>query len=157
MYIYVFGLRQLQPASRRDRTPAPAHALREARWRLCRKHSGVPRSRVSLPKTCTERLWRRQRRRARFQSGSTSSSPPRDIFSIPLPLFYSPRREAVIIRYIMFYSLSFRTGIRLDFLPNECVLPRISPQPTCTYLRTIQQNLCLRVRADLHTLYSISA
>ena len=40
------------------KTPAPAHALRKARWRLCRKHSGIPRSRVRLPKTCTEWIWR---------------------------------------------------------------------------------------------------
>ena len=75
MYIYVFGLRQLQPASRRDRTPAPAHALREARWRLCRKHSGVPRSRVSLPKTCAEWLWRMTEER--------SSVPVRQHFVLP--------------------------------------------------------------------------
>ena len=55
------------------------------------------------------------------------------------------------------YSLSFRTEIHLDFLPNECVLPRILPQTTCTYLLTTQQNLCPRVRAGLHTLYSVSA
>ena len=51
--------------------------------------------------TCAKMaMEKRQRRRARSQSGSTSSSlmPPR---SIPLPLFYSPRREAVIICYII--------------------------------------------------------
>ena len=123
MYIYVFGLRQLQPASRRDRTPAPAHALREARWRLCRKHSGVPRSRVSLPKTCTERLWRRQRRRARFQSGSTSSSSIAIPITIHLPLFYSPRREAVTTRYIMFIPCPFGQGYASIFsLMNACYL-----------------------------------
>ena len=44
-----------------------------------------------------KRLWKNnQRRRARSQSGSTSSSLMRDTFFIALPLFYSPRREAVI-------------------------------------------------------------
>ena len=46
-------------------TPAHSHAHtnRAVRWRLCRKHTGVPRSRVSLPKTCArKRLWRKSRR-----------------------------------------------------------------------------------------------
>ena len=37
------------------------HTHKNARWRLCRKHSGVPRSRGSLPKTCTERDYREDR------------------------------------------------------------------------------------------------
>ena len=37
-----------------DKTRMPAHTLRKARWRLCQKHSGVPRSRVSLPKPTQE-------------------------------------------------------------------------------------------------------
>ena len=27
-------------------------------WRYCRKHTGVPRSSGSLPKTCAKKLWR---------------------------------------------------------------------------------------------------
>ena len=44
-----------------------------------------------------------------------------------------------------------------QFLPNECVLPRISLQPTCTYLCTIQQKLCPRVRDGSCTLFTDSA
>ena len=39
--------------------------------------------------------------------------------------FYIPRREGCYILLHHIYSLSFRTEIRLDFLSNECVLPRI--------------------------------
>ena len=50
--------------------------------------------------TCAKMaMEKRQRRRARSQSGNTSSLMPP--LSIPLPLFYSPRREAVIICYII--------------------------------------------------------
>ena len=40
-------------------------------------------------------------------SGSTSSSLMHDPIIIPLPLFYSPRREVVITRYIMFILCPF--------------------------------------------------
>ena len=45
------------------------------------------------PAQCEHREWRR--RRARSQSNSTSSSTKAIPLSIPLPLFYSPRREAI--------------------------------------------------------------
>ena len=41
------------------------------------------------------------------RSGGTSSSLTHDTFSIPLPLFYSPRREAVIICYIILILCPF--------------------------------------------------
>ena len=60
---------------------------------------------------------------ARFQSGNTSLSPKRDTFCIPLPLFYSPGREAVIIRYIMFILCPFEQGYTSIFsLMNACYL-----------------------------------
>ena len=62
MYIQIMTVTTDKPTI--DKTSTPAYALRKARWRLCRKHSGIPWSSVSLPKTCTKRLWRRQRRRA---------------------------------------------------------------------------------------------
>ena len=65
-----------------------------------------------------EELWR--------QFGSTSSSPQNAIPTQSLFLsFYSPRREGRYISLHHIYSLSFRTEIRLNFLSNECVLPRI--------------------------------
>ena len=49
--------------------------------------------------------------------------PKRDIFSIPLPLFYCPRRETVIIRYIMFILCPFGQGYASIFsLMNACYL-----------------------------------
>ena len=39
--------------------------------------------------------------------------------------FYSPRWEGRYISLHYIYSLSFRTEIRLNFLSNECLLPRI--------------------------------
>ena len=64
IYIYVNTVTADRPTQRMP-TPAHSHAHtdRRARWRLCRKHTGVPRSRVSLPKTCVgKRLWRNSRR-----------------------------------------------------------------------------------------------
>ena len=97
------------------------HAHRETRWRFCRKHTGVPRSRISLSRTCaTESYGKRQRRRARSQSDNTSFPLMRDAPSLPrLPLFYSSRREAIVTRLHHIISLSFRTEIPLDSLPTE--------------------------------------
>ena len=63
-----------------QRIPTPAHSHahtdRRARWRLCRKHTGVPRSRVSLPKTCAgKRLWRKSRREGLGPSPTTLHPP----------------------------------------------------------------------------------
>ena len=79
-------------------------------------------------------------------SSPTTLIPSQNAISLssPLPLFYSRRREVVT----SCYSLSFQTEIHLDFFLNEGVLPRISSQPTCTYL-----SRCPRVRASLHTLH----
>ena len=73
------------------------HAHRETRWRSYRKHTGVPRNRISLSRTCTPKSYGdQQRRRVRSQSDNTSSSQTRDFFfSLCLPLFYSSRRETV--------------------------------------------------------------
>ena len=38
-----------------EQMPMPAFLrTKETRWRCCRKHTGVPRNSVSLPKTCTK-------------------------------------------------------------------------------------------------------
>ena len=48
-------------------------------WRCCRKHTGVPRSSASLPKTCREETMENGRGEASpFRSDSTSSSISRD-------------------------------------------------------------------------------
>ena len=97
-YMYAENSNGYNRSGRRDgcrRLITRAH--RGARWRFCRKHPGVPRSRISLLRTCTtESYGERQRRRARSQSDNTSFPLTRDTLFLALPLFYSPRREAVI-------------------------------------------------------------
>ena len=124
MYIYMKGFTTGKPVS--DNTlNAYTHTHRNARWRLCRKHSGVPRSRGSLPKTCTEQLQRRQRRGEELGPSPAALRPPQNTppFTIPLPLFYSPRREAVTTRYIMFIPCPFGQGYASIFSQmNACYL-----------------------------------
>ena len=43
-----------QPGRRDGYRHLITHAHRKARWRFYRKHTGVPRSRVSLSKTCVK-------------------------------------------------------------------------------------------------------
>ena len=74
--------------------------------------------------------------------------------SLPrLPLFYSSRREAVSPVYITLILCLF--GQRYSsILPTEyCYLGF----DFCTYLSTIQQRACPRVRAGSHTLYTVCA
>ena len=95
-----------------------------ARWSLCRKHSGFPQSRGSLPKPVEND---ERDRGEELGPGPTTLRPRQN--AIPTQSlflsFYSPRREGRYISLHHFYSLSFRIEIRLDFLSNECVLPRI--------------------------------
>ena len=85
-----------------------------------------------------------QRRRARSQSGSTSSSLTRDTFSIPLPLFYSPRREAVIIRYIILILCPFgQRYTSILSLLNACYLGFHLSRLVPTYL--LYNEKCARV------------
>ena len=60
IYIYVNTVTTDSPTQRVPMsTHSHVHTDRRVRWRLCRKHTGVPRSRVGLPKTCAgKRLWR---------------------------------------------------------------------------------------------------
>ena len=55
MYKYIYRSRQLQLTGwQGEHRRMFTHAHRRARWRLCRTHTGVPRSRVSLRKTCAK-------------------------------------------------------------------------------------------------------
>ena len=129
------------------------HAHRRARWRFCRKHTGVPRSRINLSRTCAKESYgERQRRRARSQSDSTSSPLAHDTFPPRLPLFYNSRREAISPVYITLILCPFRQR-HSSILPIEyCYLGF----DFCAYLSTtIQQGACPRVRAGSHTLYTV--
>ena len=68
---------------------------KEIRWRCCRKHTGIPRSNVSLPETCREELWRMEEREVSgLRSDNTSSSTMCDApFLSTSPSFYRSRRE----------------------------------------------------------------
>ena len=90
-----------------------------ARWSLCRKHASFPRT--------EENSEEREIEEKSSRDSSTTLRPRQN--AIPtqslLLSFYSPRWEGRYISLHYIYSLSFRTEIRLDFLSNECVLPRI--------------------------------
>ena len=121
MYIQIMTVTTDKPAS--DKTPTPVHALIKARWRLCRKHSGVPRSRVSIPKTCAKWLWRMTEEKSSVPVQQHFVLPNVPLFFIPLPIFYSPRREVVILRYIMFILYPFGQRYTSIFsLMNACYL-----------------------------------
>ena len=62
------------------------HAHRETRWRFCRKHTGVPRSRISFSKTCASKA-REDDREEEFGLQSDSTSFP---LNAPPPLSPSP-------------------------------------------------------------------
>ena len=85
-----------------------AHTHRNTRWRLYRKHLGVLRNRGSLLKTCTAQIQRTTEEKSSVTS-PTALCPrqKRSPFMIPLPLFYSPRREAVTTCYIIFILCPF--------------------------------------------------
>ena len=94
-----------------------------------------------------------QRRSVRSQSDSTSSSLMRDTLSLRLPLFYSSRREAVSPVYITFILCPFGQRYSSIFPTEYCYLGL----DFCTYLSTIQQRACPRVRAGSRTLYMVCA
>ena len=103
------------------------HAHRETRWRFCRKHTGVPRSRISLPRTCAKKAMENDREEFGPQSDNTSFSLMRDTLSLCLPLFYSSRRETVCHPFTshLFSVLSDRDTPR--FSTCRILLPRIRP------------------------------
>ena len=111
MYVCIYISRRLQLNRSARQTPAPVlthtHTHRRARWRLCRKHTDVPRSRVSLPNL--HRMAMENDRGEELGSSPATLRPSLNAiyFIIPLPLFYSPRREVVITRYIMFILCPF--------------------------------------------------
>ena len=120
------------------------------------KHSGIARSRVSLPKTYAgKRLWMDSRREG--------SVPVRQHFvltnarypSLPVSLsFIAQGGRPLSPVYITLILCPFgqRYSSILSLL-NICYLGFDS----CTYLSTIQQKVCPRVRAGSHTLYTVCA
>ena len=128
IYIQMRTVTTVTPAS--DKAPTPAHTQRESGMETlpeALEHSAEQRQPPEdLHRT---RLQRRQREEKSLVPVRQHFVLCKNMipFTIPLPLFYSPTREALTTRYIMFIACPFQTGIRLDFLPNECMLPRISP------------------------------
>ena len=113
-------IKRLQPIRPARQMPTPDNRrTQEPRRRYCRKHTGVPRSSTSLPKTCGKKAMENDRGEA-FGYGPTTLRPRQCAipFSHRLPLFYSSRREAVYIALTHINSLSFRTEIPLDSLPT---------------------------------------
>ena len=100
--------------------------------RCCRKHTGVPRSSASLPKTCREESYGEWKRRSvRFRSDSTSPSqtPPTLCVS---PLLYRFQKGAVfLINYLPIESnyLGSALYLHLDSIPQRA-RAREGPVPT---------------------------
>ena len=95
---YVFRrFEWLQPISPARRMPTPDHPRTQGTgWRFCRKHTSVPRSRTSLPRTCRKKAMENDREEEFGpQSDNTSFPLTRDPFSLCLSLFYSSRREVI--------------------------------------------------------------
>ena len=144
IYICIFRLWQLQPTSRRV-----------TKQRCMLTHSekrdgdsiGSPRAfrgAESASRKPAQNGYGEDGGGARFQSGNTSLSPKRDTFCIPLPLFYSPGREAVIIRYIIIILCPFgeRYTSILSLL-NACYLGFHFSRLVPTYL--LYNEKCARV------------
>ena len=136
-------------AGERQSSYAYAQTHKKSEMETLPKALGRSAEQSQPPETYTERLWRKQRRRARFQA---TPPPPQNtippfflfLFSIPLPLFHSPREGGRYHPLHHVYSLSFQTGIRIDFLPNNAGylgfhLSRLVPiyvlyNKTCTHV-----------------------
>ena len=141
--IYVYKCRRierLQPIRSAKQMPTPDHLRTQGkRWRYCRKHTGVPRSSTSLPKTCRKKTMENDRGES-FGFGPTALRPRQCAipFSHRPPLFYSSRREAVYIALTHINSLSFWTEIPLDSLPTGYYY---LGSDLCTYLTTLYNNV----------------
>ena len=112
MYIYINKHQQTNLSTNRLQPNRPANRCRcllvsakgEMGWRCCRKHTGVPQSSASLPKTCTKESYgameNERERSVRIRSDNTSSS-LRAIPSLSTsPSFYSFKKGAVsLINY----------------------------------------------------------
>ena len=113
--------------------PVSDHALAlhrhtvNTRWSLCRKHSGFPRSRGSLPSLQRTPIENDDKGgEALFPVRQHSVLDKMRCQNEPFPLsFIVQGGRGITTRVHHLYSLSLRIEIRFDFLANKYVLPRI--------------------------------
>ena len=108
---------RLQPIRPAKQMPMPdCLRTKEMQWRCCRKHTGVPRSSPSLPKTCKNELWRMEEEK-RPACDPTTLRPRQcaTLFSTCLPPFIEQEGSRLGINFLPTES----NYLRSSYVPNS--------------------------------------